>query len=78
MADFISKLNERIKVTRYLSRPFALLYENKTTEKMEKLKMNEAAKHDKRRLKYKALKGWMNDFKMNKEERKKSEDEKRI
>ena len=67
MADFISKLNERIKITRHLSRPFALLYENKMTQKMDRFKMTEAAKHDKRRLKYKALKGWMNDYKFNKE-----------
>lgn len=29
MSAHIAKLNERIKITRYLSRPFALLYENK-------------------------------------------------
>lgn len=29
MSNHIAKLNERVKITRYLSRPFALLYENK-------------------------------------------------
>lgn len=29
MSNYIAKLNDRIKITKYLSRPFALLYENK-------------------------------------------------
>lgn len=39
MSNHIAKLNDRIKITRYLSRPFALLYENREQEKVLKFKM---------------------------------------
>lgn len=60
MSSHIAKLNDRIRITKYLSRPFALLYENKEREKMIKFKMNEAAKSDTRRLKIRAFNGMRN------------------
>lgn len=69
MSNHISKLNDRVKITRYLSRPFALLYENKEKEKMIKFKLREAAKHDDRRLKIRSLNGWRNIFREAKQER---------
>ena len=69
MSNHISKLNERVRTVKYLSRPFALLYENKLNEKMLKFKLTQAAKYDERRLKIKSLNGWRNIFREAKRER---------
>lgn len=69
MSSHIAKLNQRIQITRYLSRPFALLYENKEREKMLKFKMAEAAKFDNRRIKIKAVNGWRNIYREAKREK---------
>jgi hypothetical protein len=62
MVNHIAKLNDRVKIVKHLSRPFALLYENKLNEKMLKFKMRQAAIFDCRRLKLKSLNGWRNIF----------------
>ena len=69
MSAHIAKLNNRLKVNKYLSRPFALLYENKVEEKMMKVKMNEASKHNVRSLKMKSLNGWRNIYREAKKEK---------
>ena len=62
MSVHIAKLNQRIQITKQLSRPFALLYENAVNEKCLKVKMADAARRDDRRLKLKAVTGWRNVF----------------
>lgn len=58
MSLHIAKLNERIKINKYLSRPFAFLYENKLTEKMLKVKMEEARRYSNRRVLIQSFSGW--------------------
>lgn len=69
MVNHIAKLNDRVKIVKHLSRPFALLYENKLNEKMLKFKMRQAAIFDCRRLKLKSLNGWRNIFRQARRER---------
>jgi hypothetical protein len=42
LSDHIAKLNNRIQVTKHLSRPFSILYQNMQEEKMEKFKNRQA------------------------------------
>jgi len=42
MSSHISKLNDRIKAIKYLSKPFSMLYENKVEEKTLKIKYTQA------------------------------------
>lgn len=63
MSEHIAKLNERLKITQYVSRPFSLLYQNKVEEKMIKFKLREAEKFDTKRLKRKAIWGWLRLYK---------------
>ena len=60
MAAHIATLNHRLKATRLLARPFSMLLLNKEEQKMDRLKMAEAERHDRRRLKMKAVNGWRN------------------
>jgi centrosomal protein POC5 len=69
MSAHIARLNDRLKTARYLTRPFALLYENRLNEKMLKLKMADAARRDDRRLKIKAVNGWRNILREGRRER---------
>jgi hypothetical protein len=62
MSSHIAKLNQRLKTNQYLSRPFALLYENKVQEKMMKIKMKEASRYDVRNTQIKAFNGWRNMY----------------
>jgi hypothetical protein len=54
---------------KYLSRPFALLYENKTNEKMLKFKLAQASQYDERRLKIKSLNGWRSIYRESKRDK---------
>ena len=58
MSLHIAKLNERLKINKYLSRPFAFLYEHKLTEKMLKVKMEEARRYSNRRVLIQSFSGW--------------------
>jgi hypothetical protein len=46
LSEHISKVNERGKIYRFVSRPFSILYENMIKEKMGKFKMKEAERFD--------------------------------
>lgn len=60
MSVHIAKLNRKIRSNQYLTRPFALLYQNKIEEKAMRLKLNEATHYSTRRAKLKAFSGWKN------------------
>jgi len=66
MSGHIAKLNNRLKVNQYLSRPFSLLFENKVTEKMIKVKMRQATVYDSRRTAIKSFNGWRNTYRESK------------
>ena len=68
MSSHIAKLNQRIKVTQHLSRPFALLYQNKVSEKVIKVKMQQATTYDNRRTAIKGFSGWRNVYREGKKE----------
>ena len=78
LSDYVAKLNERIRITKCLSRPFSILYQNMEEEKMKKFKMKQAIRFDEKRLKRKSMWGWIGTYKATKEERTKQENEERI
>ena len=78
LSDHIAKLNNRIQVTKHLSRPFSILYQNMQEEKMEKFKNRQAEIFDQKRLKKKGLLGWLSVYKEIKNEKQKEEAEQRI
>lgn len=78
LSDHIAKLNNRIQVTKHLSRPFSILYQNMQEEKMEKFKNRQAEIFDQKRLKKKGLLGWLSVYKEIKSEKQKEEAEQRI
>ena len=69
LSDYVAKLNERIRITKCLSRPFSILYQNMEEEKMKKFKMKQAIRFDEKRLKRKSMWGWIGTYKATKEER---------
>lgn len=62
MSVHIAKLNRKLKSNQYLTRPFALLYQNKIEEKNLRQRMNQAANYSDRNNKIKAFNGWRNFY----------------
>ena len=62
MSVHIAKLNRKLKANQYLTRPFALLYQNKIEEKALRKRMNEDAIYSNRNTKIKAFSGWRNVY----------------
>lgn len=62
MSAHIAKLNRKLKSNQYLTRPFALLYQNKIEQKAMRQRMNEAAHYSSRNTKIKAFSGWRNVY----------------
>jgi Zn-dependent M16 (insulinase) family peptidase len=58
LSDHIAKLNQRVRTFKFVSRPFAALFENMLKARELKFKMKEASKFDERRLKRKGMLGW--------------------
>lgn len=78
MSAHIAKLNQKVRTTQFLSRPFALLYQNKERERTLKFKMTQAAAHDNRRLKIKTVNGWRNIWRESKKEQEEESSNRRI
>ena len=62
MSVHIAKLNRKLKANQYLTRPFALLYQNKIEEKNMRQRMKQAAQYSDRNNKIKAFSGWRNFY----------------
>lgn len=69
MSAHVAKLNLKVKTNQYLTRPFALLLENKLEQQSLKIKNKIAEKHDIRSTKMKGFNGWRNLFRESKEQR---------
>lgn len=78
LSEHIAKLNNQLRVTKYVSRPFSILFQNKEHGKLMKFKQNQAVKFDKKRLQRKALWGWTGLFKEHQKEQQNANSEARV
>ena len=78
LSEHIGQLNQRLRITKYLSRPFSVLYQNKEHQKVKKFKEQQARIFDEKRLKRKSIWGWVNLYKQHKQETHKANTDERV